>query len=590
MAAGGGDLPGSADRPSGVRADVTDGDVGGVVVDSAETARPGAIVVAEQTLYELLDAQDIGWHLQPGQESIAAMWQALSAGELDAYSRIVIFSDSLRADEADDADELAQTAWAIAAMAGAGARVFVAVWRPERAARLDQEILDAAAAQGLDGSALDYHALPAAEPARVVLRTLQDVLAHEVTFPDRWTGSIDRPLSRAGERVVGLPLRPPARPAGLPIRPPGGVVDEPTAPDRPVDEPGEAQSPVDATERTFVREVILDDGWPRPGLPPIVGAVVPVAGWSPHYPPQVSAELLRRPVRTGQVTIAVTSSKGGAGKTTVSVLLAASIARDSAAAGHRLSVVVVDLDTYHGQISSIVGTFMPTALNIRVQPTWDEACIRHSIVRAERLGVDVLLAPVRPRTAQIVGPEFYRPIIASLKRMYDVVVLDTGNHYLDPLVADVALGEADRILFVTTMAATSVQGMARALADLTAPTDEGGQGVPADRIAIVVNQAAGGVGIDSASLVTAGLGVPIVGAVPLATKDVLTATNNGRMVDLLDHRLLGPAYNELARTCLPSRAIEPWRETVGTPPAGPVFTLPEPAPADAAGRRGLFRR
>ena len=125
---------------------------------------------------------------------------------------------------------------------------------------------------------------------------------------------------------------------------------------------------------------------------------------------------------------------------------------------------------------------MPTALNIRVQPDWDEDCIRRSIVSDPGLDIDVLLAPVRPRTADIVGPTFYRSIVQSLKRMYDVVILDTGNHYLDPLVADVALVEADAVLFVTTLASTSVQGMARALRELTDSPAEAGLGVPLEDV------------------------------------------------------------------------------------------------------------
>jgi cellulose biosynthesis protein BcsQ len=338
--------------------------------------------------------------------------------------------------------------------------------------------------------------------------------------------------------------------------------------------------------------VILDEGWLRPGLPPITDPVPSADSWSDEHPPQASRSLLERTVLPSQVTIAVTSSKGGSGKTTVSVMLAATVARASSAVGRRLSVVVVDLDTYHGQVSSLVGTFMPTALNIRVQPDWDEDCIRRSIVSDPSLDIDVLLAPVRPRTADIVGPTFYRSIVQSLKRMYDVVILDTGNHYLDPLVADVALVEADAVLFVTTLASTSVQGMARALRELTDSPAEAGLGVPRDSIGIVVNQAAGGVGSDSDTLVTAGLGIPIVGVIPLATRDVLRATNASRMADLLDHPLLGPAYTDLARACLPNRALAPWR----TPEFAGAHAHPdEPAGGDDHGadgpeRRGLFRR
>jgi len=84
----------------------------------------------------------------------------------------------------------------------------------------------------------------------------------------------------------------------------------------------------------------------------------------------------------------------------------------------------------------------------------------------------------------------------------------------------------------------------------------------------------------------AGLGVPVVGVIPLATRDVLTATNLNRMSALLDHPLLGPAYNDLARACLPGRDLAAW---VAQEQASP--SVAETVAAEDAGRkRGLFRR
>lgn len=268
-----------------------------------------------------------------------------------------------------------------------------------------------------------------------------------------------------------------------------------------------------------------------------------------------SQELLARPPLPGQVTITVTSSKGGSGKSTAALLLAASIARASREGGKPLSVCVVDMDTRDGQVASLIGKYMPTALNIRVQPVWDELTIRRHLVFEEALGVHALLAPIRPRTADTVGPEFYRTIIRSLQRMFDVVVMDTSVQYLDPLIAKVCLPEATEVLFITTLASTAVQGMARALREITAPAEESGLGISRDKIGIIVNQSVAGVGMQREQILAAGLGVPVVGVIPLATKDVLTATNLHRMHTLLDHPLIGPAYNELARACLPGRGL-----------------------------------
>jgi hypothetical protein len=166
--------------------------------------------------------------------------------------------------------------------------------------------------------------------------------------------------------------------------------------------------------------------------------------------------------------------------------------------------------------------------------------------------------------------------------MYDVVIMDTSVQYLEPLIADVAMREADEILFVTTLASTAVQGMARALREITAPIDESGLGVPREKIGIIVNQSVANVGMERDQVLAAGLGVPVVGVIPLATKDVLTATNLNRMHALLDHPLIGPAYNELARACLPGRVLAPWHGPEG---AAAAAVAPGASVADDDSRR-----
>jgi cellulose biosynthesis protein BcsQ len=515
------------------------------------------------------------------------MWDALSGGRLDQRSRVLVFSDSLAAGTSGDDAEREQTARAIVAMAHAGAHVFVAPWRPEEETGLNALIDDAARAQSVDPATLTFHRLPLVGGGREVLEAMRSVLAPEVTFPEAFPGWVDGPLSRLGEPAVE------AEPGPEPLLPlPTQVVGlepEPTDPEDQREAP-EAPPPI-----ALVKGAPPAPGTPgRPSMPPIGGA----GGASPsartsEYPASASLELLDRPRRAGQTTITVTSSKGGSGKSTASILLAGSIARASADAGDPLSVCLIDLDTRDGQVASLIGKFMPTALNIRVQPVWDEERIRRNLVHADGLGIDTLLAPIRPRTADTVGPDFYRTIVRSLQRMYDVVIMDTSVQYLEPLIAEVALGEADEILFVTTLASTAVQGMARALREITAPIDESGLGIPREKIGIIVNQSVANVGMERDQVLAAGLGVPVVGVIPLATKDVLTATNLNRMYALLDHPLLGPAYNELARACLPGRQLGPWQSTepaADSASAGRGGAAAIPVDADDSRKRGLFRR
>lgn len=526
---------------------------------------PGVIVVAEEPISDLLVRSGARWSVQERQPSIAAMWDALSGGRLDQHARILVFSDSLAQDTPSDDAELNQTARAIVAMAHAGAHVFLAVWRPEQLPFVHSLIAQAAALQGIDAGTLEYHLLPCGQGEQAVLDTLRDALSGVVAFP-----AADAPAPPA-----------PPLPAAPPPVPPAPAPPAPAAP------PVAAAPPI-----AHVTPLAPMAPGGRPSLPPIGGAAVdePVQAAGDEYPSAASMELIGRPKVPGQVTITVTSSKGGSGKSTASILLAGSIARAARDAGHPLSVCLIDLDTRDGQIASLIGKFMPTALNIRVQPVWDEGRIRRNLVRAEGIDADTLLAPIRPRTAETVGPEFYRTIIRSLQRMYDVIVMDTSVQYLDPLIAQVALPEADEILFVTTLASTAVQGMARALREITAPLDESGLGIPREKIGILVNQSVANVGMERDQVLAAGLGVPVVGVIPLATKDVLTATNLNRMYALLDHPLIGPAYNDLARACLPGRALSVWTPTQDSGDAARA-TTPNGAVSDDAGRRrGLFRR
>ena len=258
-----------------------------------------------------------------------------------------------------------------------------------------------------------------------------------------------------------------------------------------------------------------------------------------------------------QVTFAVMSSKGGSGKSTTALLLAGQIAKSSAKAGKPLKVCVVDMDTRDGQVASMLGRYVPTSLNIRVSPVWDEETVKKNLVHDDTLGIDALLAPIRSRTDDDVGPEFYRYILRVLKRTHDVVVLDTNTNYRDPLVSTVALPESSAILFVTTLATTSVQGMARALREIIEPVENGGMGIRRSKIGVVVNQSIGDVGMERSQVDKAALKVPVVGAIPLMTNEVFTATSFNRIPQLLNHPVLGPAFYRLARAVLPGRTLAP---------------------------------
>ncbi len=535
------------------------------MADTNAVAGPGVIVVAEERVHSLLADADIAWNVQERQQGVASMWQGLSSGALDQRSRVLIFSDSLLAGTANDDRERRQTAQALVMMGKAGAIAGIVQWREESWHEFEGLIAEEAASQGVDVGDLEYSVFPAHHSGRELLETLRERAGSFATFPDEYPDGVDEPLVEEVDDAddasiddgISLPLAPPEPDAGpdAPLLP-----GAPPSLDDAVSDSLDAEAEVNEPDRPAKMPSL-------PGAPALKlnmgGAKAPAAApeapaVDSEYPPNADLELLGKPRLPGQITVTVTSSKGGSGKSTVSLLLASTIARASAQAGKPLSVCVIDLDVRDGQVASLIGKFMPTALNIRVQPVWDEERIRRNMVAAEGLNVDTLLAPIRPRTADTVGPEFYRTIVRSLQRMYDVVIVDTSVQYLEPLIAEVALVESDAILFVTTLASTAIQGMARALREITAPLDESGLGIPRSKVGIVVNQSVANVGMEREQVQAAGLGVPVVGVVPLATKDVLTATNLNKMGVLLDHPLLGPAYLDLVQACLPGRDLQQW--------------------------------
>jgi len=259
---------------------------------------------------------------------------------------------------------------------------------------------------------------------------------------------------------------------------------------------------------------------------------------------------------SGQITIACMSSKGGCGKSTVALSLAGTIARASAAAGDPKSVVVVDLDTRDGQVGLFLGQYKPTALNLRVEPQWDQETVLRTLVHDESLGIDALLAPMRPRNADDVGPDFYSSVIDVLQTTHDVVIFDCSVAYMDPLL-NVAFAKADEILFVTSLANTSVQGMARALKEMFTPQDKGGLGIAPHKVGVVANAVTNDAGLGKDQLLRAASGAPLVGAIPMDSTAVLQATNTTRMADLLKHEHIGPAFHKLAEKCVPGFELKP---------------------------------
>lgn len=263
--------------------------------------------------------------------------------------------------------------------------------------------------------------------------------------------------------------------------------------------------------------------------------------------------------------IASSSAKGGSGKTSVAVCTAATIynsSRLAAEAGLRekpLSVVLVDMDVRDGQIGFLLGEVKPSAMNIFLDGGPTQENVSSNLIYNEELGIHALLAPTRGRNSDYLTTEFYHEVIVQLSKMFDVVVLDTSVNYLDSLLGEIVLPIADAIMYVTTLAITSVYGMNRWMEEMIVSNDTDGDGnLEKSKVGVVINQSSPEIGFDESLLSRAADGAKIITSIPVDMEAMTTASNNQKLMDILYyHPTISPAYHTIFETLFPDEVKVP---------------------------------
>ncbi|MBK5306381.1 MAG: AAA family ATPase [Frankiaceae bacterium] len=145
----------------------------------------------------------------------------------------------------------------------------------------------------------------------------------------------------------------------------------------------------------------------------------------------------------GQV-VTVFAAKGGCGKTTVATNLAVSVAE----AGR--SVCLIDLDLAFGDVAIALQLDPKRTLSDAVAMAGhvDETGIR-SLITPYRPHLDALLAPVEPGAAEAIPASLVGELLAVLRTMYDVVVVDTPPAFTDHVLA--AFDASDRFVLVASL-------------------------------------------------------------------------------------------------------------------------------------------
>lgn len=258
----------------------------------------------------------------------------------------------------------------------------------------------------------------------------------------------------------------------------------------------------------------------------------------------------RSETATGRV-ITVTSSKGGSGKSTISMLLGAYIAKGSKLAYEQgtaekpLKVCIVDLDVRDGQLGFMNGVQSPTVVDIVASGSLTPESINNGVYHSNKMDCDFIFAAKRPRYTAAIPPEFYAGLIQILREMYDYIILDTSVNYLDPLLESVAYPMSEKIIFVTDLSISSIFGMARWIQETTRVEDTKDP-IDPEKIGIVVNKVLKNVNMDIEKVKSASGGRPILTMYPSAPGLITYAANTCSLEQVLNQKSMNTMAKRLA--------------------------------------------
>lgn len=250
------------------------------------------------------------------------------------------------------------------------------------------------------------------------------------------------------------------------------------------------------------------------------------------------------PEAPGGTVVTVFAAKGGCGKTTMSTNLAA-----AAAAGGARRVCLLDLDLAFGDVAIAMQLFPARTIAdaVGLNSALDESAVR-SLVTPHSPGLDAIVAPVEPGTAESIPASVVSQLLVVLRGMYDLVVIDTPPAFTDHVLA--AFDHSDLYVLLATLDVPALKNLKLTLETLDL------LGYPRSKWRLALNRADSKVGLTLAD-VEKTLKAQIAVQVP-SSRDVSASVNRGVPIVLDDpHHAVSEAIRRFAQAEFPARAEIP---------------------------------
>ncbi|PIE81976.1 MAG: histidine kinase [Chloroflexi bacterium] len=257
----------------------------------------------------------------------------------------------------------------------------------------------------------------------------------------------------------------------------------------------------------------------------------------------VSSAGVEAKTREGFV-LSVFSPKGGSGCTTIAINLAVALAQQ------QRHTLIVDGSLQFGDVAVMINMKPVTSIvDLSGKDSDIDPELVDSVVKIHNSGLHVLMAPPRPEMADEVTGPVLKGLLATLRTLYDYVIIDTTSSLND--IALTLLDESDRILLVTQQNLPSLKNVSRFF-DLAQILEYQSQ-----KVWLVVNQATNKQGI-SVKDVGETLKRPIFMAIPEDSLTVGLAIDQGVPLVLGNSRKkpVSLAMNKLAAAVVDELSTE----------------------------------